>query len=449
MLENLFKQDELNISTSLKKITILTSPQKGVLRKLNRVQHYSDEPKPFKFSAISKSVTKKISDGRDFLSFGVGYSFFSEEEALIKCIGEAIERYCLKVYKKDKFFYGSYKYLKRRGAINPSIIASFSEKQRKKLKNINVNSSDNFYWAKGYSLTYNEQVLIPAQLVYLSYKKEPKEKIIRLPLSTGAAGGACLASALCRGIYEVVERDAFMIHWLNKLTPPKVNMRAISDTRVQKILNILERYLLKINVLDITTDLNIPTFLSVLIDETGIGLPVSLGLKSHLNPINAIVGSMQESLNPREWIRREVENNSSLIREVNADEISTTRLRGIFWFDKNKMNKLHFLIKRRPAKKVYLKKIRYLSSGEQLKILLKIFKNKKYEVSFVDIGMPKIRQSGYEVVFVFIPELHPLYLDEKYPYLGGRRLYQVPRLIGYKNVQKREEDLYQFPHPFL
>ena len=240
-----------------------------------------------------------------------------------------------------------------------------------------------------------------------------------------------------------------MIYWLNKITPPKVKIRSIPDKRITKILQIFNRYLLKVHVLDLTTDLNIPTYLTVLIDKTGIGSPVSLGLKSHLNPITAILGSMQEALNPREWIRREAEDNPLIIKSIKSDQITTIKSRGLFWFDIDIMKEVFFLIKQKATKKIRRKTIQNLSSGKQLFNLLKIFNKKKYEVCFSDIGLPLIKQHNYEVVFVLIPKLQPLYLNEKFPYLGGERLHQVPKLFGHKSNIKDRIRINLFPHPFL
>lgn len=48
-----------------------------------------------------------------------------------------------------------------------------------------------------------------------------------------------------------------------------------------------------------------------------------------------------------------------------------------------------------------------------------------------------------------IPELQPLYLDERYPYFGSDRLYSVPVKLGYLKNPNNENTLNKFPHPFL
>jgi hypothetical protein len=71
-----------------------------------------------------------------------------------------------------------------------------------------------------------------------------------------------------------------------------------------------------------------------------------------------------------------------------------------------------------------------MSEKEQLKQILQKLWDHGIDAYFVDITLPKFRKLGYYVVKVIIPQLTPFYLNEKVPYFGGTRLYQVPKVIG-------------------
>ncbi len=71
------------------------------------------------------------------------------------------------------------------------------------------------------------------------------------------------------------------------------------------------------------------------------------------------------------------------------------------------------------------------------------------EIVYVDISNNKLKKYGIKVVKVIIPQLQPLYLDERYPYLGGTRLYEVPIKLGFLKTAKQENELNKIPHPFL
>jgi len=75
--------------------------------------------------------------------------------------------------------------------------------------------------------------------------------------------------------------------------------------------------------------------------------------------------------------------------------------------------------------------------------------SKEYDVIYVDITAPKIGKYGVKVVKVIIPQLQPLHLDEKYPYLSFRRLYEAPVDMGVLTRAKTFNELNKIPHPFL
>ena len=78
---------------------------------------------------------------------------------------------------------------------------------------------------------------------------------------------------------------------------------------------------------------------------------------------------------------------------------------------------------------------------------MKYLKIKKYDLYYKDITIEKFKKLNYHIVKVIIPKMQPIYLNEKYPLLGGDRLYSIPEKLGFK--RKLELNLNKFPHPFL
>jgi AICAR transformylase/IMP cyclohydrolase PurH len=59
-----------------------------------------------------------------------------------------------------------------------------------------------------------------------------------------------------------------------------------------------------------------------------------------------------------------------------------------------------------------------------------------YHLYSADITLPEIADAGFEVKKVIVPELHPLYLDERAKYLYS------------KHAGELKEDKSLAPHPF-
>lgn len=448
MKDQLFKEEEVSASVTLDRLSRMAEPKFGLIKEFKRVLQYYDEPKLWQYSAFvnSKFINQ---DGGEFHSTASGVSFFSERLAILKCLAEAVERYCNFAFFNNLIDFVGTHGEGRMEMLNPKNVSGFSESQlkSKNLRKDIIKNSSRFSWTEGISLTSEKKILIPSQLIYLSYPRLNDEPTIYPSISTGCAGGSCLSAALVRGIYEIIERDAFMIFYLNKLHPPRIKLDQIVDDRIQNLLQISRRYKMEIFSFDITTDILVPTFLSVVVNHTGIGKAVSVGSKCSINPITALVGSIEETFNTRTWIRTEYESNYEKVIPDTLEVKSDIKTRGFLWYEQNAIKKLEFFLESPKSKLLTFDTRKYKSSGKQLMYLLNILKTLGYDVLYKDITIPIFKDLNYHVVKVIVPQMQQFYLNEKYKLLGGKRLYEVPQKLGYK--AKKEEELNAFPHPFL
>lgn len=447
MIRNLYSENEQDIDRTLLSLFCFVDKDYGLIKKIKRVRQYYDEPRFWYYSAdLNDSFLKN--DGRHFHSKSSGASLHSQKEALLKCLCESAERYCNFFFKKESTVITKSISQIDRKFIDPRSISAFSKTQLKKdeFKKFRINNNSVFRWTDCISLLNHEQYLIPSQFIYLSYPYLKDEPSIYSTISTGVAGGANLSAAIVRGICEVIERDSFMIFYLNKLTPPKINLENIDNLEIQKLLLILDRYKFEVVVLDITTDIKIPTIASIIINRSGIGKAISVGLKCDFDIIKAISGSIEEALHTRSWLRSSFEDQPIKVSFKEMQKSSDIKLRGFLWYSKEAIKNLDFWIENAKLKDVnYNNKI--MKSGEKLKMLIEIFKTKKYDLYYKDITIEKIKKLNYRIVKVIIPKMQPIYLNEKYPLLGSTRLHNIPEKLGFKN--KSEGDLNKYPHPFL
>lgn len=399
--------------------------------------HYNDEPKVFIYGAKFKS---KWNDNHNIAS---GFSF-NKELALIKVLGEALERYSLDVYKSHIAIVGTISQINKLGRyLDPQNVSPFSKKQlkQKKYGKFIIKKNSRFAWSTGTLLNNNEEILIPSQLISFNHTLIKGEPEI-LPInSTGTAFGLNFDDALYRSICEIIERDAFMISYLNKLPSPKIDLLSLKDNKINKILKILERYKLDLFVLDLTTDIGVPVFGSLVIDRTGYGPAVSVGLKAGWETRNCIIGAIEESLMSRNWIR---DNSSKINYELERiKEIETVEQRAFSWFSTQTIQKLDFWLKNKKVIKVNIKE----TENNKLDKTLKLLMQNNISIIYKDIAPKVIKKAGFFVIRCLIPELQPLYLDETYVFLGNKRLYNVPSKLGF--IGRNESDLNKIPHPFL
>jgi ribosomal protein S12 methylthiotransferase accessory factor len=70
------------------------------------------------------------------------------------------------------------------------------------------------------------------------------------------------------------------------------------------------------------------------------------------------------------------------------------------------------------------------------------------EVIAADLTTPDIREAGFTVVRVLIPQLQPLSQNHNIRFLGTKRLYEVPLRMGYMTKRRDETEITNLPHPF-
>ncbi len=436
------RSDFYRISSTIRDLVDALSNKKIIKTVTKTNRRYHDEPYFIKYS-VRLSDTILLSDADKSVGKIAGGSDLEPERALMKALGEAIERYCLGIYREKNFLRSSRAQIGDE-AIDLNLFATLANKQRKlaEFQRWRFNDGSIFQWDKCFSLIDKRPIFIPAQLIYVPYKYIPKEPIIQLPISTGAAAGCSLEEALYRGICEVVERDAFMITYLNKISPPIIDLASSQDSRLKKILTLFERYNLGLYVLDITTDIGLPTVLVIVIDRTGIGPAVSVGTKTSLNILEAIIGAIYETQKTRLWIRGEMDKGYNLEDiKSRADKIKNFIDRGLFWSPLEMIKKIEFLF-HGPQKKISNMEFSDLSLDYQTNYqkILSLFIKKEIPLYVKDLTIKEVDALGFKVVKVIIPQFHPLYLWEQFRYLEGKRLHQSSSSKGNFN---------NIPHPFL
>lgn len=410
-----------------------------IIKGIYKDTSYNDEPKLYGYAVYFRD---KYGGRKNEGSVASGVSF-NKKKALLKVLGETIERYSLSINNNNKFIYKSYRELISSGesVLNlHDIIGLLSPKIRP--KNIELTK---FHWIKGKSLLADKNILVPAQLAYVPYIYDSTEISLQRSISTGAAAGSSVDEALYRGICEIVERDAFMISYLNNLPSPQIDLSSIHNKEINNIVNIFKRYRLEPIVLDLTTDLKIPAFAAITLDRNGLGPAVSVGLKAGFNVKDTIIGAIEESLMVRFGTRDQFA--YEVLNCKGKEIISPIDDRTRFWFPLSSIGHLDFWLKNKNLKKINIKNSDYAKNT--LKMAIELLKEKKMDLMYIDIADRKIKRYGFTVLKVIIPQLHPLYLDESYPYLEGERLHDTPIKMGFLKKARTKNQLNKIMHPFL
>ncbi len=341
----------------------------------------------------------------------------TEEQARASCLAEAVERYSI-------WFHGDEPRKKctldRLGdqAIHAASLLHFSDAQYRRRRDWNrrhphpnqvgepFDESRAIDWTPCWSLTRRETRYLPSAFCYLNYPVPEARRFCRAD-SNGCAAGNTIEEAVLQGFLELVERDAIALWWYNRLRRPAVDLESFDDPRFLLMRSHLAALGRPLDVLDLTTDLDIPVFAAVSSPKRR-GASVLLGFGAHLEARLAVSRAL-------------------------------TELNQLLVFAKpNLAAAPHFLPA--PGARRTAADYNYPSTDDlrqDIRWCVKLAARRGIETLVVDMTRP---ETGFPVVRVVAPGLRPAWAR-----LGPGRLYDVPVALGWLAGPHSERDLNPVP----
>lgn len=186
-------------------------------------------------------------------------SSINKNEALFKCLGESLERYCM--YSAS---------VKDRMEVLPASQCSFlgelprcapEESCHSGYKKIDP--AWNLTQVQTTEVSTGHKHWMPAGYAHFTFHRHDAEMPITLPHSSGFAFHETLHQAIWSGLCEVAERDAFSLFWLNQLPAAEILLDKIdSSPEFHDLLlrvDSLARAGIEVRCFDITTEFQVPT----------------------------------------------------------------------------------------------------------------------------------------------------------------------------------------------
>jgi len=437
------------LSDALQASKRLISSRTGIISTVEFEDLASGEPSVY--LARSTPASNIALNGMETMNQGTAASI-DPKRALMKAVGESIERYCPAHFKYEDFALAAYSDLDHE-AVHPADFALFSEKQYAEpdFPFSRLTASTPLRWVSAYSLSHDRPVLVPASFVYIPYRFDPlHETSSHNPISTGLACGSNLAPAICKAILEVVERDAFMIMWQNQLPCSRIDLTTVDDPFIQSMLNELEVLPLDCQAYLLPSDIEVPVIMVLLRNTSGHLPHTIMGISADLNPQKALILALEEVSLGWVGMGRYALAEKDYKPAENYQNINTVILHGIAHAVDPALGKSWEFLN---------------SSGQQISIqdiqnrydenmvnniqhLVDKLNEKDLNVVVKDLTTVDVDEVGFKVVRVVVPGMQPLDVNHARRYLGGTRLYEVPCQMGLKSHPLTEEEINPYPHMF-
>jgi ribosomal protein S12 methylthiotransferase accessory factor len=313
-----------------------------------------------------------------------------------------------------------------------------------------IGPASDIHWKKGISLFEGEIRFIPASQIYIPYTPTCPEECLGPSTSTGLAAGWTRDDALLNGLMEVVERDALMIMWMNRLSMPRLRLPDGCRARIL-IAERLRGSGARCTLIDLTTDLGIPTVLAVL-HHQAFGRPLTtIGLSAKADYATAALKAFYEAVSDYERIRVHLDQHGDAhwVPDDDFTNVTDFEWHGLAYVDPAAQRHLEFMyasnteVERGPGDEVQGSDAR-----SRLRAALSRLRPHVRDVISVNIAPRDVAGLGVHVCKVFIPDLVPVNPDHRFPWLGHSRLYQVPVRLGYLERAADPAELNPLPHPF-
>ncbi|KAB1193982.1 bacteriocin biosynthesis protein SagD [Haloferax sp. MBLA0076] len=164
------------------------------------------------------------------------------DEAYMKALGEALERYSAGVYRSSEFAVAPA--ASRPGAVPPSRFVRPDSYR-------DPDPDEPIQWVEGEHLATGESVSLPAEFVHYPPPTERHKPSITTGLGLGNSG----TEAILSGLYETIERDATMLAWYSTFDPLGLD---VADETFQTLAARARSEALDVTALLVTQDVDVP-----------------------------------------------------------------------------------------------------------------------------------------------------------------------------------------------
>lgn len=410
------------------------SPLTGVVKRLERID--ADMPMntnffaQHNFSAPAENLDQ-LRSGLTGGSFGKGST---AEQGEASALMEAIERYS-GIYQGDEIRAPKrFTDFAEGEAIRPNDILLFSETQYATRHDHRHGDDDTqpapdpfdpdakIDWSPVWSLRDNSFKQIPTSLLYFFYSGPNAFHAD----SNGCAAGNTVEEAIVQGFLELVERDSYAIWWYNQSQRAEVDLSRFDDSYVRDLKSQFSDAGRDMWVLDITSDLGVPTYVAIMHWVQDGQENIEFGSGAHFDPRIALLRAVTEL------------SQFLAIGLMGGGSGEKPSLDGVTPL---KLENYPFLLPAKnpiPTPELGLP-IPRSTTREQVDTCVEIARRAGYDFLALDQTRPDV---GVPIVRVIVPGLRHFYRR-----FGPGRLYDVPVKLGLRDAPLPETELTPFlPH---
>ena len=365
-------------------------------------------------------------------------------QSQVSALCEAVERYSGVCMGDEIRISKSYDdFTLDKDAIHPNDVQLFSENQLNNAESINseghphnwipkkLDSGLKLDWTPVWSFTQQRHRYLPTSMLYYMIPELRKPSDFMAD-SNGCAAGNTLEEAILQGFYELVERDSFAIWWYNRLRMPSVDLASFDDQYLNQAQQYYKQYQRDLWMLDITSDICIPTFVAISHRPDGQTEDIIYGAGAHHDPKTAALRALCELNQCLSWLPRPGGNDGN----PSIDDPMA-----LSWWKNTLLKDCPWLVPATDSPPSTLtapfNQLNFPDMKQEVEHCQSLVEEKGMEFLVLDQTRPDI---GLNVVRVIVPGMRHFWAR-----LGPGRLYDAPVSMGYHKIPLTEFEMNKVP----
>jgi ribosomal protein S12 methylthiotransferase accessory factor len=424
----------------------LISKRVGIVTECKLLQKDNREPRiPHVYWARLSSIWSSERPQHETVASGKGMTF---EAARASALGEAIETYAATTWDPNDIMHASRSELDG-DAIDPRELVLYSDDQYRRLLYSRYSETARLGWIRSRSLVSNRLVYVPTVAVLLDYRVTPEENLFPMS-SSGLAAGESLLDAVLRGALEIIERDAFLITWLNRLASIRVDPRSHPDADILAYCRSALRRNISIHLMRLHTDCPAHVFLAIAVQSGGDGPAAAFGLGADLEPVAAARSAIMEADLVRAGLRLQIRRSSQRERLAqliaNPNTVAGSSDHSLLYCSDELIPALDFMLDQEVQDFDWQSPSR-MDPVKKLNLLIDHFTASNKEFLYVDLTPRDLASLKLHVARAMIPGYQPIHFGAEACRLAGNRLFELPVTLGLRVAVSTPATLNPFPHP--
>lgn len=378
-------------------------------------------------------------------------SALTREKSRVKAYGEFIERYCAANSRNDyevDIIFHSYDNLKiKEECLDFNELIHFEDYlyDVPRFPYARYFTHTPISWVKGKDLLNGRDIWLPAQKIFLGIELLRGEQPHIPWMSTGLACGTGYYQAAISALYEVVERDSFMLTWQLKLAGTRIVVDSIRSPALTTLYNHICKHLVgedHLFIYDISRTEGIYTVLTFIRNDNPDSFGLIVSAASHINAEIALLKSLEELCQTQAFAYGElIGDEKRSYQTLKEHEVTDLHKHTLYYSTGRRSHEIDFISASNCHVNLSDMKDFFKGSDEEImEYLVELFRQKNQPIFTADITRREIRECGFRVVRAIISGYNDLEVSHQFRQLKNRRLQE------YK--EKYNTQINSAPHPF-